>query len=77
MIVGQKDSAILRSDEVMGMQYEYMDKFGEQFIPFNYVDFPGSETQCAAEMYRETLRKALQDNKPYHIVSHRYDTIDH
>lgn len=30
-----------------------------------------------AEMYRETLRKALADNKPYHIVSRRYEVFDH
>ena len=35
------------------------------------------EDKCAAQVYKEILEKALQDNKPYHIVSHRYDDFDH
>lgn len=77
MVVAPVDSSIIRSDEVQGMLDQYEEKFGERFIAFNYIDFPGSETQYAGEMYKETLIKALQDDKPYHIVSHRYDTIDH
>lgn len=77
MYVARADMKILCSDEVMDMRQEYEDRFGEDFIMFNYADFPGSETQLAAEMYRETLRKALADNKPYHIVSRRYEVFDH
>ncbi len=77
MYVARIDSRVVSSDEVQGMLDQYEEKFGERFIAFNYADFPGSDTQCAGEMYRDTLKKALEDNKPYHIVSHRYDEIDH
>lgn len=55
----------------------YEEKFQERFIAFNYADFPGTEEKCAAQVYKETLEQALRDGKPYHIVSHRYDIIDH
>ena len=54
-----------------------MKKFGEDFISFNYADFQGTKDKCAGQQYKETLEKALQDDKPYHIVSHRYDDFDH
>lgn len=77
MYVVREDAEILWSDEVMDMRQEYEDRFGEEFIWFNYVDFPGTETMRPAEMYREILRKALRENKPCGMVSHRYDVIDH
>ncbi len=77
MYVARIDMRVLKTDEVHSMLNQYEEKFGERFIAFNYADFPGSDTQCAGEMYRDILKKALEDDKPYHIVSHRYDHIDH
>lgn len=77
MYVARVDAEILTSDEVFELKQKYYEKFGEFFIHFNYADFPGTDTQHAGEMYREILRKAVQDDKPYHIVSHRYDDFDH
>lgn len=77
MFVIEEDAEILCSDEVMDMRKEYEKRFGKRFLCFNYVDFPGKETMRPAEMYREILRKALQENKPCDMVSHRYDTMDH
>jgi len=77
MYVVRADAEIISTREVQDMLDEYERRFGERFIAFNYGDFRGSKTQLPAEMYRETLRKALQENKPYHIVSHRYDDFDH
>ena len=77
MVVAPVDSPIIRSDEVQGMLDQYEEKFGERFIAFNYADFQRDGDKCAAEVYKETLRKALESDKPYHIVSHRYDTFDH
>lgn len=77
MYVIRGDMEILASDEVMEMRREYERRFGERFIAFNYADFPGTKTQMAADMYRETLRKALQENKPYHIISRRFTDFDH
>lgn len=77
MYVVREDMLILRSDEVMGLRAQYAEKFGEEFLCFNYADFPGSDTQIAAEMYREALRKAVARDEPTHIVSHRYDDFDH
>lgn len=77
MYIVDEDLDILWSAEVMEMQEKYRKKFGEIFICFNYVDFPGNQTQRPAEMYREVLKKALLDNKSCQMVSHRYDRIDH
>ena len=77
MYIIPEDFEILRSKEVIDMQEQYHKKFGEIFLCFNYADFPGSKTQLAAEMYRDALRKAVADDKPHQIVSHRYDHSDH
>lgn len=77
MFVMREDAEILCSDEVMDMRREYTARFGKRFLMFNYVDFPGTETMRPAEMYREILRKALQENKPCDIVSRRYNAMDH
>lgn len=77
MWVAPVDSVIIRSREVQGMLDQYEEKFGERFIAFNYADFQRQGDKCAAEVYKETLAKALKADKPYHIVSHRYDTLDH
>lgn len=77
MYVIRKDAEILCSDEVMDMRQAYREKFGEDFIYFNYIDFPGTKTIRPAEQYRETLREALTKDEPTQIESHRYDIIDH
>ncbi len=77
MYVAKVDSAIIRSREVQDMLDQYEEKFQERFIAFNYADFHATEEKCAAQVYKETLEQALRDGKPYHIVSHRYDIIDH
>lgn len=77
MPVAREDGIILCSKEVMDMRREYESRFGKRFLMFNYVDFPGTKTMRPAEMYREILRKALRENKPCDMVSHRYDVIDY
>lgn len=77
MYVARIDSAIIRSRAVQDMLDQYEEKFGERFIAFNYADFQGTKDKCAGQQYKETLEKALQDDKPYHIVSRRYDDFDH
>lgn len=75
MYVTRVDAEWVQSCWELWEQYER--KFGERFIEFNYADFPGTKEKCAGQVYKETLEKALQDDKPYHIVSHRYDVFDH
>ena len=69
MYVARCDIEILHEDVMYEMQDEYERRFGERFIPFNYADFDGTKDKCAAQIYKETLEKALRENKPYHIVS--------
>ena len=76
MYVARVDAAFF-TGELFDMLDRYEEKFGERFIAFNYADFQRNGDKCAGEVYKETLEKALKDDKPYHIVSHRYDTIDH
>ncbi len=76
MYVIKADMKILH--EIQGILDQYEEKFGERFIAFNYVDFPGIEGgQRPAEMYREALTEALKKDEPTRIESHRYDTMDH
>ena len=77
MYIIPEDFEILRTKEIRALQEQYKEKFGSYFLYFNYADFPGSKTQLAAEMYRDALRKAVADDKPHQIVSHRYDHSDH
>lgn len=77
MYVTRPDSEIIRSREVQDMLDEYEERFHERFIAFNYGDFHWDGDKPAAQVYKETLAKALADSKPYHIVSHRYDEFDH
>ena len=77
MYVTPRDSEILRSEEMYALKKRYREKFGEGFIPFNYVDFQGTEDVAAAYFYLETLRKAVEATEPFHLVSHRYDFFDH
>lgn len=75
MYVISSDMKILH--EIQGMLDQYEERFHERFIAFNYADFHRQGEKCAGQIYKETLEKALLDDKPYHIVSHRYDDFDH
>lgn len=77
MYVARCDSIIIRSDEVQNMLDQYEERFGERFVAFNYGDFHREGDRCAAQVYRDTLAKALQDSKPYHVESKRYLEFDH
>ena len=77
MYIADVDQKLLFTKEHLNMQNEYKQRFGEQFISFNYADFRRQGEKCAAQVYLETLKRALEENKPYHIQSHRYDVFDH
>ena len=77
MVIARCDMEIINSDEVWNLLDQYKAKFGERFAAFCYADFHGTREKCAGQVYKETLEKAVQDDKPYHIVSHRYDVIEH
>lgn len=77
MYVAHVDSVIIRSEEVQNMLDQYTEKFGVRFIAFNYADFKGTEVTPAAQIYKETLKNALEANTPYHIESKRYSFFDH
>lgn len=77
MFVMKEDAEIICSDEVMALMKQYHEKFGERFLAFNYIDFPGNDYQRPAEMYKEALKKAVECDEPTHIESHRFDVIDH
>lgn len=77
MYVAPRDSAILRSEEMFRLKTEYREKFSEGFIPFNYADFHGTESTPAAQVYLETLRKAVDADEPFRMVSHRYADFEH
>lgn len=74
MVVIRADMDILRSSEVMDMRRAYREKFGEDFIYFNYADFQGIRGVAGspAVEYREALAK----DEPTRIESHRYDDFD-
>lgn len=71
------DLKVLRSDEIQAMEKEYYEKFGEWFIHFSYIDFPGVHgvAGSAVQMYREALEKALLDDKPS-TLKHEPDEIE-
>ncbi len=77
MYVTAIDMNVLKSPELKAFLDQYEDKFKERFIAFNYADFHRQGEKCAAQVYRETLEKALLDDKPYHIESKRYSFFDH
>jgi len=79
MYVIRADGLILCSDEVVNMLKAYHEKFGEQFICFNYADFQGERgiAGSAAQQYKKALEEALEKDEPSHIESHRYDDFDH
>ena len=69
MVVAKVDSAILRSDEMWELWERYEKKFGKKFICFNYCDFQRNGDKCAAQVYKEELKKCLREGKPTSIVS--------
>jgi hypothetical protein len=77
MYIAKVDIEILKTKEVIEMKQRYREKFDERFICFNYADFHRQGEKCAAQVYKETLEKALLDDKPYHIESKRYSFFDH
>lgn len=77
MVIAPVDWEILRSKDMHALQKQYLDKFQERFIGFNYADFPGTETKLSAEQYMEALKEALEKDEPTRIESHRYDDFDH
>lgn len=77
MYIASIDMKILTSSELDELDECYFNKFGERFIRFNYGDFHRQGDKCAAQIYLETLREAIEKDKPYRIVSHRYDDFDH
>ena len=77
MVIAPVDRKYLYSKENYEMQEEYKRRFGEWFIAFNYADFQREGDKCSGQIYLETLKRALEENKPYHIESKRYKTIDH
>lgn len=77
MYIADVDRKFLYTKENFKMQEEYEQRFGERFIEFNYADFDRQGEKCAAQIYLETLKRALEEDKPYHIESHRFDDFDH
>lgn len=77
MYIARVDAEVIATEDVRLLRSFYEAKFGERFPAFNYADFHATKEKCAGQIYKETLEKALQDDKPYHIVSHRYDVFDH
>ncbi len=76
MYVIREDMKILHTLDDLHKQYE--EKFGERFIAFNYVDFPGTrEEGSSAQQYKEALIEALKKDEPTWIESHRYEFSDH
>ena len=55
---------ILRTDEVSELLEAYEEKFGEDFVPFNYRDFHWDGDKPAAAFYVEALREALEKDEP-------------
>lgn len=79
MYVVKEDALIVNTKEVRQMLEQYTEKFGEDFILFNYADFQGIRgvAGSAGRQYKEALKEALKKGKPTRIESHRYDDFDH
>lgn len=60
-----RDYKLLRTTEVRKLKEAYREKHGEMFIPFNYADFRSTKDKLAAEVYIETLKKAIEMENPY------------
>ena len=77
MYVADVDMKVLCTSNLRELKQKYREQFGENFIEFNYIDFTRQGERCAAQVYLDTLRQALTENKPYHIESKRFNIINH
>lgn len=62
MYIAPCDRNILWSNEVRQLKEEYYRRFGEHYSPFNYESFTATDSKCAAEVYIDSLKAALQNN---------------
>lgn len=71
MYVIKEDAAIINTSEIRHMLEQYAEKFGEDFILFNYVDFQGISgvAGSAGRQYKEALIEALKKDEPTRIES--------
>lgn len=69
MYVARVDSEIICTDEMDELKEEYERRFGKRFIPFNYAYFDRIGDKCAAQVYKEELKKCLREGKPTSIIS--------
>ena len=60
MYIAPCDRAILWSSEVRQLKEEYLHRFGEHYAPFDYASFTATDSKCAAEVYVDSLKAALQ-----------------
>lgn len=60
MYIAPCDRAILWSIEMRKLKEEYHQRFGHPFAAFNYKDFVSSADKCAAQVYLDSLKEALQ-----------------
>ena len=77
MYVIREDAKILNSDEVGKLLKEYYEKFGEQFVRFNYTDFKWDGDTPAAVAYLEALREAVKKDTPTHFSKNPYEFFGH
>lgn len=60
MYIAPCDRNILWSSEVRQLKEEYFSRFGEHYAPFNYETYIATDSKCAAQVYVDSLRSALQ-----------------
>ncbi len=60
MYIAPCDRTILWSKEVRELKEEYLRMFGKPYAPFNYERFSSLGSKCAAEVYVDSLKSALQ-----------------
>ncbi len=77
MIPNPIDMQILRDPEVYRMMTAYRSRFGKGFVPFNYEDFQGTKDTPAAVLWRDALRRCLEENRPYNKESHAFEASGH
>ena len=73
MLLVREDVKILWSDEVLELEKQYYEKFGEYFIYFSYEHFHSTADKCAGQVYKETLEKAVKGDKPYRVTNEDED----
>ena len=66
MCVARADTEYFRSHkDIRAMLDQYEEHFGEPFPCFSYALFPYEGEKCSMQVYKETLGKALREDKPY------------